>query len=384
MRDGPSRRTTAWLASVVAVLLAADVVAAAGITTESAGAAPPPTTLGTISSQAVVNKVALAGTLHRDEQSTLVYGVRVIGAQPAPTSGGSARGGAAADPGAVAPQRNVLTALANAGEVVSQGQQLWTVDAIPTVLLYGGTAAYRVLQSGVPDGEDVQQLEANLTALGFADGGAMTVDSHFDAATTQAVMDWQTSLGVGSSGSVSPEDIVFAPGARRVLATKSAIGDVVAPGTELLAVSGTETVATVEAPIDGAGALQAGAHVDLDLGGRAQMGGTVRTVSRDVTRASATASPQVAVDITPDDQGAAGVLVDGTAVTATVTVARGVSGLTVPVSALHAGRNGATLVTLVDKAGKSRQVQVAPGVSGGGLVEITGQGLAAGDRIVLG
>jgi multidrug efflux pump subunit AcrA (membrane-fusion protein) len=212
----------------------------------------------------------------------------------------------------------------------------------------------------------------------------MTVDSHFDAATTEAVKEWQTSLGVDATGSVAPVDVVFAPGARRVLGSKSAIGNAVTPGMELLTVSGTDTVATVEAPVQGPGSLQLGDHVDLDLGGRAQTGGTVRTVSRDVTRASTTAPPQVAVDITPDDQGAAGLLVDGTIVTATVVVARGTTRLAVPVSALHDGPNGSALVTVVDKSGRAREAHVTPGVSGDGLVQIAGGDLAAGDRIVLG
>lgn len=401
----PSPRTTRFLGAAIAAVLVAGLVAAAGTSTESAGAAATASTLGTITDQTVVYKIQLAGTLHRDGRSTLVYGVRPTAAQPAAAQAatGGGRGGAAtngagsaaqaasaatqgatATANANAVQKSILTALADPGQVISQGQQLWTVDAKPTVLFYGTTAAYRVMALGVSDGNDVQQLEANLTALGFTDGGALTVDAHFDAATAEAVKEWQTALGVDATGSVSPIDIVFAPGARRVLGANSVTGDAVTPGTELLTVSGTDTIATIEAPVQGPGSLQVGDHVDLDLGGRAQTGGTVRTVSRDVTRAGATAPAQVAVDIAPDDQAAAANLVDGTVVTATVVVARGTGGPAVPVSALHEGPAGLTRMTLVDKTGARREVDVVPGVAGDGLVQITGPGLAVGDRIVLG
>ncbi|MDQ6928850.1 MAG: hypothetical protein M3159_09375, partial [Actinomycetota bacterium] len=74
MTTPPSRRVVGALALAIAVLLVGGVMAAAGTSTESAGAAPAASTLGAIVDHTVVDKVELAGTLHRDGQTTLVYG----------------------------------------------------------------------------------------------------------------------------------------------------------------------------------------------------------------------------------------------------------------------------------------------------------------------
>lgn len=64
--------------------------------------------------------------------------------------------------------------------------------------------------------------------------------------------------------------------------------------------------------------------------------------------------------------------------------------LAVPVAAITGTADGSAYVVLVEDQGGQRKVEVTPGVSGGGLVEITptstepsGGGLAAGDRVVI-
>ncbi|WP_063744806.1 peptidoglycan-binding protein [Embleya scabrispora] len=61
--------------------------------------------------------------------------------------------------------------------------------------------------------------------------------------------------------------------------------------------------------------------------------------------------------------------------------------LVVPVSAVSAGADGRTVVTVLEPGGVQRRVEVRPGTSGDGYVEVapTGAGaLAAGDRVVVG
>ncbi|MYW06503.1 peptidoglycan-binding protein [Streptomyces sp. SID3343] len=61
--------------------------------------------------------------------------------------------------------------------------------------------------------------------------------------------------------------------------------------------------------------------------------------------------------------------------------------LVVPLSAVSAGADGRTVVTVVDSAGVRRRVEVRPGTSGDGYVEVApvgGAALADGDRVVVG
>ena len=61
-----------------------------------------------------------------------------------------------------------ITALAPLGTIVDRGQTLVEVDSRPVPLLFGDRPMWRALGPDVSDGVDVQQLEANLVALGVA------------------------------------------------------------------------------------------------------------------------------------------------------------------------------------------------------------------------
>ena len=53
--------------------------------------------------------------------------------------------------------------------MITQGQPIFEVDGAPVYLFYGTRASWRTLTSGITAGPDVQQLEQNLTTLGYAD-----------------------------------------------------------------------------------------------------------------------------------------------------------------------------------------------------------------------
>ena len=67
--------------------------------------------------------------------------------------------------------QGTITALPTIGQVISQGQVLYQVNGSPVVLLYGSTPAYRTLAEGATaadvTGPDVQELNADLVALGY-------------------------------------------------------------------------------------------------------------------------------------------------------------------------------------------------------------------------
>jgi peptidoglycan hydrolase-like protein with peptidoglycan-binding domain len=117
-----------------------------------------------------------------------------------------------------------ITWLPAEGDVIGRGGRLFEVDGEPVALMYGDVPAYRELASGVSDGPDVKQLEANLTALGFDAGGSLTVDAEFTSATTEAVAEWQESLDLDETGTVELGRVAFLAGARRVVSLSVALG----------------------------------------------------------------------------------------------------------------------------------------------------------------
>lgn len=93
----------------------------------------------------------------------------------------------------------VLTSVAAAGDTLERGSVVATIDAEPVVAFYGSQPFWRDLESG-DEGSDVLQLEANLSALGFDDGGEMSVDHDYTSSTAAAVEAWEESFGLEPTG----------------------------------------------------------------------------------------------------------------------------------------------------------------------------------------
>ena len=92
-----------------------------------------------------------------------------------------------------------LTALRDAGSVVTRGHSLYDVDDAPgAFLLYGALPAWRDFAPGMTDGDDVRQLERNLRALGYEVGD---VDRDWDSDTTEAVEQFQRDRDLDDDGS---------------------------------------------------------------------------------------------------------------------------------------------------------------------------------------
>lgn len=293
------------------------------------------------------------------------------------TASGGANGGGATGP------VKLITSLVPAGSVVSQGGVLWTVNGQPTVLFYGPQSLFRTLSSGVTDGADVQVLEQNLEALGFTDGGALVVDQHWTSATTAAVDEWQTALGLTATGSVAPSDVIVAVGPVRVATQRSEVGDQASAGKAMLDVTLSSVGVVVQAPLSGAGSVKVGQHLPLTLNGRVHTTGTVASIGTDVTQASSAATAMVDVSISLDTPAVATGIANGAPATATLVVATSALGPVVPVGALHASTTGKTVVTVVDGNGRQQDVEVTPGVWANAMVAVRGD-LHAGQRVVVG
>jgi peptidoglycan hydrolase-like protein with peptidoglycan-binding domain len=285
----------------------------------------------------------------------------------------------------VANQRQgTVTALPSEGAVVTRGRALYRVDGKPVPLLYGRLPAWRELSVGVDNGPDVRQLEQNLVALGYDPDRAITIDDHFTWATRAAVQRWQEVLGLEETGTVRPADAVWQPGPVRVNKLKAAVGDSARPGSPLMEVTDTTRQVTIDLDASRQPYVRAGDRVDLELPGGRTTTGRVASVGKVATvpggdGGDATATVELVVSL--DDPGATGRLDQAPVdVSITTEVRRGV--LAVPVNALLALAEGGYAVE-VERDGRRQLIGVETGLFADGQVEVEGEGLHAGDRVVV-
>lgn len=266
-----------------------------------------------------------------------------------------------------------VTRLPAIGATIKRGKALYHLDNDPVVLLYGSLPAYRDLSPGV-EGADVKQFEKNLWALGYR---GFTVDDEYTSATADAVDEWQDDLGLTETGTVELGRVIYQRGAVRVDTHTASDGGAVQPGGEILEITGTGRVATVELDMGDQRLAKKGAAVEVTL----PDGKTVPGKISDVTSF---------VDTSDDPNGE-----DTTKLRLTVTFGKAPSGLaeasvtvafsaakrenvlTVPVNALLALAEGGYGLQLVDGA-TTRIVAVETGLFANGRVEVSGGGLTEG------
>jgi hypothetical protein len=117
-----------------------------------------------------------------------------------------------------------VTYLPNVGQVVKTGGSLYQVDGYPVILFNGSYPAYRDLTSGDTNGPDIEELNADLKAMGFDPDNAITVDQTWQDATTAAVESFQGSIGQTETGTITLGQIVFLPGPQLVNAVDTTLG----------------------------------------------------------------------------------------------------------------------------------------------------------------
>jgi hypothetical protein len=287
------------------------------------------------------------------------------------------------------------TALLAAGTAVAAGQVLYRVDNEPVVLMSGGVPAWRSFTPGMTDGPDVQELEANLIALGDAHGLLTAADPHFGPAAGVAVMRWQSATGYPATGSVDLGAIVFAPAAVRVGAVGVALGQPAAPGDATYQITTTDRAVSVPlTPNDPTVALGQPVSISLPSGvstpGRvtaielAPASGSSGSGSSSPSRAASpsSSSSSTVLTVTPADGAATGTG-DGIAVQVSLTVQSVHHVLAVPIAALLALAGGGYGLEVVEPSGHHRLVGVSTGVFAGGDVEVSGSRLVAGTHVVV-
>jgi Putative peptidoglycan binding domain len=282
--------------------------------------------------------------------------------------------------------QGTYTAVPAVGQLIRQGQVMYDVNQSPVVLLYGQVPAYRDLSEGTT-GADVRQLNADLVALGYATAAELDPSSdYFSAETAYAVEQLQAHIGVSQTGSVSLGQVVFLPSAIMVTAVPIFVG---APtGLGSLALTASSTVPQVIIDLDAAeqSYVQAGDEVTITLPDLQTTPGVVTsvgTVASAASPGSGSAGATIPVQVKMLDPAAAGRL-DQAPVQVSIITASVPDALAVPVTALLATTSGGYQVEVAGPGGRDRFVPVSLGLfdDAAGLVQVTGRGLVAGQRVV--
>jgi peptidoglycan hydrolase-like protein with peptidoglycan-binding domain len=274
----------------------------------------------------------------------------------------------------------VLTHLPGEGGQVGLGGELYRVDNVPVHLLRGSTPAWRAFESGMSDGPDVQQLESSLREMGFFSGEP---DERFDWRTRAAIEKWQKSTGQEQTGRIDFGRIVFTPTDLRIGGMTAAVGDNVGPGAALYRVSGLDKQVSGDVKLADQAYAQVGAAVQINLPQGVTTTGTITSVGQPEEREkSGQMSTVIPITVALDDPAAAeGLSRANVTVELPSDVREDV--LSVPVDALLALPGGSFGVEQVAEDGTTRQVPVEVGLFAGGRVEISGDGLQAGDDVVV-
>ncbi|MBI4305507.1 MAG: peptidoglycan-binding protein [Chloroflexi bacterium] len=240
-------------------------------------------------------------------------------------------------------------------------------------------------RDSVLSGADVQQLQRNLAELGYT---GFTVDGTYTPATAKAVRAWQADLGLPVTGMVEAGQVIFTPGPIRIAEHSASVGNTIRDGA-VLTYTDTTGLVTVELDPARQSQVKRGDAVTITLPNLKTTPGTVSKVGTVATTPSTGGQsganrPTIPVKIILTDPAAADGL-DQAPVLVSITTATAANALAVPVTALLALAGGGYAVEVVDPDGGRRLEAVTLGIfdDAGGLVQVTGPGLAPGQRVVV-
>ncbi|MEV7734938.1 peptidoglycan-binding domain-containing protein [Streptomyces sp. NPDC088921] len=320
----------------------------------------------------------------------------------------------------------LVTWLPAAGSTVRRGEPLYRVDNVPVPVFYGGTPLYRTLETEGTTGPDVRTVADNLGKLGYDIGAQPPVgtwitprpatpddgtsrpsttpeagpspstptpsplggpvrvrrgDGVLTAGLVAAVKRWQTAAGMPPTGVLGVGDVSVQSGAVRVDGVQAQLAD--AADAPLMTVTSTVKSVTVEVDPSAAGSMRRGDRVVVSLPDDSTAQGTITAVGTSVRLGDASAGdgaggqPRLTVRIALRDSTAVrGLNAAPVRVRFTSETRKGV--LTVPVGALLALREGGYAVQLPG----GRLVAVRTGMFSKGVVEISGDGIGAGTKVV--
>jgi hypothetical protein len=171
---------------------------------------------------------------------------------------------------------------------------------------------------------------------------------------------------------------VVLPGARRVGAHRAGLGSSAQPGAAVIETTGTRQVVSVDLDAEKQTLVRPGAGVRLTLPDQREVVGRVDEVGR-VAQGAEDGGATIAVTIRLRESRAARRF-DEAPVSVAIAREQRKDALSVPVTALIALPGGGYAVDVVDGA-STRRVRVDPGLFADGHVEVSGDGLRAGQRV---
>jgi hypothetical protein len=384
----------AWVLTVAAGVLA--LIATGALAVASGAQEPSPSAQRPPVSTATVEREDLSAMVSQD--GTLTYRARSDGS-----------------PYTVINQaRGTYTRLPTVGQVIWPGQVLYRVNDSPVVLLYGSTPTYRTLSAGT-SGADVAELNAALVALRYAPASQLSrTSTSFGWATVVALEKLQAALGVAQTGTLTLGQAAFEPTAVRVTALSAQPGGSAQPGQTVM--QDTSTTREVQVALDASQQTDVAVtdKVTITLPNNQTVPGVVSSVGTVATCPSSSGSgasssgspstsgsaapgsdscssgnaanstPTITVDVTPSDPVATGKW-DQAPVQVGITTAKVPGALVVPVTALLARSDGGYAVEVVGARGTNHLVRISLGLfdDADGLVQVTGSGLAAGQKVVV-
>jgi hypothetical protein len=284
------------------------------------------------------------------------------------------------------------TMLPAAGEIIRRGHPLYAINASPTLLLDGSTPAWRAFVPGMSPGADVAELNANLRALGYADPGG----DAFTSATERAIAALQRAHGLAVTSRLLLGSVAFEPAPVRVRTVTTTVGQAVQPGP-IMTLSSTKHDVSVQLDASQQSQVKVGDRVQVTLPDNRTTPGVVFSVGKVATTppssgsnsgagggGNGSSSPTVEVEVRLLHPAGAGTL-DQAPVNVLITTASVRHALVVPVNALVALAGGGYAVEELRAGGVHQLVAVNLGLfdDAEGIVQITGSGIAAGQRVVV-
>jgi hypothetical protein len=277
-----------------------------------------------------------------------------------------------------------LTWLPSVGQFVPAGGVLYRVDGAPVVMLTGEVPLYRALSGGM-SGADVAQLNRDLVVLGYATSDELSPTSdYFSGATADALDALQDHLGVTETGTLALGQAVFLPVARlRITNVRGMLGGGAEPGAPLLTGSSDRRVVSLELDAAEQADVAVGDRVTITLPDNANTPGVVTSIGTVANSGRNGGSPTVPVTVRPLNPSATG-SIDQAPVVVAITTGSVRNALVVPIDALLALSGGGYAVEEVTPTGRHELVGVSLGLfdDASGLVQVSGPGLAAGQRVV--
>lgn len=370
--DHPRIRRMRSLAAVVAVVLAfaaGGVVASRFMSTPSQQAAnaeaPPPSVItATVERRTVEDALVTRGDVVVLEAVDVLAGRRLV-AEPAVLTKGSPA----------------------AGDEAVAGSPVVEINGRPVLLLPGRFPAYEDLGPG-SSGPLVAQLQTALASLGRKSGDP---SGTFGDSTAAAVRALYQAAGYPAQDRLPMAEVAFVPSLPAKVASTTAVEGANAASASLVIAAG-KPVVVIKSDVQ---LLQAAGDKpkvrlaneltgDSADGTLQQMTGTMSTNtgnSKEPEGKESRPEHDGHLVVVPDKQLPSSWLGANVRVTVVLGTNAGET-LAVPVSAVRTDATGRTVVSVM-REGEPIDVEVVPGLTGGGFVQIDGQ-IAAGDEVVVG